>query len=41
MALGYSEAELDRAWAGIRKRIEDGETVDSLMKRALKWLFHG
>jgi Holliday junction DNA helicase, RuvA subunit len=41
MALGYSEAELDRAWAGIRKRIEDGETVDSLMKRAFKWLFHG
>lgn len=40
-ALGYSEAELDRAWAGIREQIEDGETVDRLMKRALQWLFRG
>ncbi len=40
-ALGYTPAELDRAWQGLKDTVTAGESVDSLMKRALQWLFKG
>ncbi|AJY76082.1 Holliday junction branch migration protein RuvA [Paenibacillus beijingensis] len=40
-ALGYSAAELDRAWEGMGGACEPGESVDALMKRALQQLFKG
>ncbi|MGN7453232.1 Holliday junction branch migration protein RuvA [Paenibacillus pasadenensis] len=40
-ALGYTAAELDRAWAGMGDAQLPGETVDALMKRALQQLFKG
>ncbi|XEC93160.1 Holliday junction branch migration protein RuvA [Paenibacillus tarimensis] len=40
-ALGYSQAELDRAWHGIRETAAADDTVDVLMKRALQSLFKG
>ncbi|SDT30525.1 Holliday junction DNA helicase subunit RuvA [Paenibacillaceae bacterium GAS479] len=40
-ALGYTAAELDRAWAGLGGAQLPGETVDALMKRALQQLFKG
>ncbi|WP_219837950.1 Holliday junction branch migration protein RuvA [Paenibacillus sp. R14(2021)] len=41
MALGYTAAELDRAWQGMKATEVPNETVDALMKRALQQLFKG
>ncbi|WP_168121637.1 Holliday junction branch migration protein RuvA [Paenibacillus sp. HB172176] len=40
-ALGYTSAELDKAWTGLQDSVTQDETVDSLMKRALQQLFKG
>jgi Holliday junction DNA helicase RuvA len=40
-ALGYTAAELDRAWQGLKETQVASETVDALMKRALQQLFKG
>jgi len=40
-SLGYTAAELDRAWNGLQGSITGDETVDTLMKRALQQLFKG
>lgn len=40
-ALGYTEAELDRAWPEVKERCKDGDGVDVLMKLALQALFKG
>ncbi|MFD0713995.1 Holliday junction branch migration protein RuvA [Paenibacillus sp. GCM10027626] len=40
-ALGYTAAELDRAWHGLKDSIQPDESVDALMKRALQQLFKG
>ncbi|MFC5650108.1 Holliday junction branch migration protein RuvA [Paenibacillus solisilvae] len=40
-ALGYTAAELDRAWQGLKETTVPNETVDALMKRALQQLFKG
>lgn len=40
-ALGYTDAELDRAWAALRDKVDPNEPVDSLMKKALQQLFKG
>ncbi|GGG20163.1 Holliday junction branch migration protein RuvA [Paenibacillus abyssi] len=40
-ALGYTQAELDKAWHGLQSSISAEESVDSLMKRALQWLYKG
>jgi len=40
-ALGYTAAELDKAWNGLQHSVTPEETVDSLMKRALQQLFKG
>ncbi|QNK60048.1 Holliday junction branch migration protein RuvA [Paenibacillus sp. PAMC21692] len=40
-ALGYTTAELDRAWNGLQSSVTPEESVDSLMKRALQQLFKG
>jgi len=39
LALGYREAEADRAWMLISDKVTDGDTVESLMKKALQALF--
>lgn len=41
MALGYTSAELDKAWHGLQESVKADESVDSLMKRALQQLFKG
>ncbi|MCQ6560884.1 Holliday junction branch migration protein RuvA [Paenibacillus mendelii] len=41
MALGYTSAELERAWHSLQETVKPDETVDSLMKRALQQLFKG
>ncbi|KGE18269.1 Holliday junction branch migration protein RuvA [Paenibacillus wynnii] len=38
-ALGYTESELDRAWLSLKQEGAESETVDVLMKRALKLLY--
>ncbi|GAB6990932.1 Holliday junction branch migration protein RuvA [Paenibacillus pini] len=40
-ALGYTDAELDHVWQKIKEDTAFGETVDVLMKRALKQLYAG
>ncbi|WP_138752381.1 Holliday junction branch migration protein RuvA [Paenibacillus sinopodophylli] len=40
-ALGYTAAELDKAWLGLQHSVTSEETVDALMKRALQQLFKG
>ncbi|GKU75699.1 Holliday junction branch migration protein RuvA [Paenibacillus sp. L3-i20] len=40
-ALGYTAAELDKAWNSLKESVTADETVDSLMKRALQQLFKG
>lgn len=40
-SLGYTSAELDKAWSGLKDSVKPEETVDSLMKRALQELFKG
>lgn len=39
IALGYTETEADRAWSIIRERVQEDESVESLMKKALQALF--
>ena len=39
-ALGYSQAELDRAWHGVKDEAENA-SVEVLMKKALQHLFKG
>ncbi|MFS0727384.1 Holliday junction branch migration protein RuvA [Paenibacillus sp. 1P07SE] len=39
-ALGYTQAELDRAWQGLKDEAE-GASVEVLMKKALQHLFKG
>jgi Holliday junction DNA helicase RuvA len=41
MSLGYHEAETDKAWQSIKDTATDQESVDSLMKKALKALYQG
>ncbi|MDQ0192735.1 Holliday junction branch migration protein RuvA [Paenibacillus wynnii] len=38
-ALGYTESELDRVWLALKQEGAESETVDVLMKRALKLLY--
>ncbi|MBH5317134.1 Holliday junction branch migration protein RuvA [Paenibacillus sp. GSMTC-2017] len=40
-ALGYTAAELDKAWNSMKDTVKAEEAVDSLMKRALQQLFKG
>jgi holliday junction DNA helicase RuvA len=40
-ALGYKDAELDRAWPEVREKASDKDGVDKLMKLALQVLFKG
>ncbi|BBH19276.1 Holliday junction ATP-dependent DNA helicase RuvA [Paenibacillus baekrokdamisoli] len=40
-ALGYTAAELDRAWQALKDAPVLNESVDALMKRALQQLFKG
>jgi len=40
-ALGYTEAELDRAWQTLQQTASSDESVDVLMKKALQQLFKG
>ncbi|GFR38886.1 Holliday junction ATP-dependent DNA helicase RuvA [Insulibacter thermoxylanivorax] len=39
LALGYREAEADRAWQMIQGKVSDEDTVETLMKKALQVLF--
>ncbi len=39
MALGYTEAETDRAWLQIKPKAQESDTVDVLMKLALQALY--
>ncbi|WP_248927374.1 Holliday junction branch migration protein RuvA [Paenibacillus hamazuiensis] len=41
MALGYTEAEADRAGQAIKAKLKDGDTVDTAMKLALQALYQG
>jgi len=40
-ALGYREAEIDRAWHAIKDHVTDQDSPDSLIKKALRELFQG
>lgn len=40
-ALGYTDAELDRAWQAMQDNASQDDSVDSLMKKALQQLFKG
>lgn len=40
-ALGYTAAELDRAWHTLQSAVKPDDTVDTLMKKALQQLFKG
>ena len=39
LALGYREAETDRAWSMISSQVTEDDTVETLMKKALQALF--
>ncbi|MVO99657.1 Holliday junction branch migration protein RuvA [Paenibacillus lutrae] len=39
LALGYTDAEADRAWARIQPKIKDSDPADVIMKQALQALF--
>ncbi|WP_337099518.1 Holliday junction branch migration protein RuvA [Paenibacillus sp. YIM B09110] len=41
IALGYTAAELDRAWSGLEQSVTAEDSVEVLMKRALQQLFKG
>jgi Holliday junction DNA helicase RuvA len=41
VSLGYTAAELDRAWSSLQTAAAPEESVDALMKRALQQLFKG
>ncbi|WP_223070476.1 Holliday junction branch migration protein RuvA [Paenibacillus caui] len=40
-ALGYTDVELDKVWHNIKDGVAPGESVDSVMKKALKLLYVG
>lgn len=40
-ALGYTDAELDKAWHSLKDGVSADEPVDSVMKKALKLLYVG
>ncbi len=40
-ALGYTDTELDRVWQTLKHEVFPEDTVDSVMKRALKMLYTG
>jgi len=40
-ALGYREAEIDRAWHAIKDHVSDQDSPDVLIKKALQELFQG
>ncbi|MFS0839866.1 Holliday junction branch migration protein RuvA [Paenibacillus sp. 1P03SA] len=39
LALGYTEAEADRAWSRIQPKVKDTDPADVIMKQALQALF--
>jgi holliday junction DNA helicase RuvA len=39
MALGYTEAETDRAWHAIQSKVKETDAVDAVMKLALQALY--
>lgn len=41
MALGYSEAEVNRSWLAIKSKIQDSDPVEVVMKHALQALYKG
>ncbi|NBI29753.1 Holliday junction branch migration protein RuvA [Chengkuizengella marina] len=41
IGLGYSEKEVDQVWEVIRTNIDQNDTVETIMKRALQSLFEG
>jgi Holliday junction DNA helicase RuvA len=41
LALGYSEAEADRAWSAVKGAVTGEESADALVKLALQALFRG
>lgn len=41
LALGYTEAEADRAWQSVKPKAKDGDSADALVKLALKALYAG
>lgn len=41
LALGYTEAETDRAWPAVKQKAKDNATADALVKLALQALYAG
>lgn len=41
LALGYTEAEADRAWAAVKLKVNEGDSADALIKLALQALYTG
>jgi Holliday junction DNA helicase RuvA len=41
LALGYTETEVDRVWPAIKPKVNDGDAVDAIVKKALQALFQG
>jgi Holliday junction DNA helicase RuvA len=41
LALGYSEAETDRAWSAVKSKAKETDSAEALMKLALQALFSG
>ncbi|MDP5272759.1 Holliday junction branch migration protein RuvA [Chengkuizengella axinellae] len=41
IGLGYSEKEVDKAWEDIRGKVDQHDTVEIIMKKALQSLFEG
>ncbi|TNJ67646.1 Holliday junction branch migration protein RuvA [Paenibacillus hemerocallicola] len=41
LALGYTEAEADRAWPSVKAKAKEGDSSDALIKLALQTLYAG
>jgi Holliday junction DNA helicase RuvA len=41
LALGYTEAEADRAWLSVKAKAKEGDSSDALIKLALQTLYAG
>ncbi|MFS1513848.1 Holliday junction branch migration protein RuvA [Chengkuizengella sp. SCS-71B] len=41
IGLGYSEKEVDQVWEVIRTKVDQNDTVETIMKKALQSLFEG
>lgn len=41
IALGYTDAEADRAWSRVKERAQDGDKAETLTKLALQALYSG